>query len=227
MAAAELVIFDCDGVLVDSEPLSLAVLARSVRATGLTMTDDELRDAFMGPTLEQIEAGVSERLAALGRTLPERWLARFLADRADAFAAELRAVPGARAAVEGVRSRGLDACVASQGRIAKTAMTLGLTGLRDLFEDDRLFSSTMVARGKPAPDLFLHAASACGQSPERCVVVEDTVGGVRAALAAGMRVLGYGGTAGAAKLAAEGAEPFEEMRGLPALVAAGPPPRAA
>ncbi len=223
MSLPALVIFDCDGVLVDSEPLSLAVLARSIRATGLTMSDDEIRAEFMGPSLEQIEAGVTERLAAIGRTLPEGWLDGFLAGRAEAFAAELRAVPGAREAVEGVRALGIDACVASQGRLTKTAMTLGLTGLSDLFPQDRLFSATMVAHGKPAPDLFLHAAAACGQTPERCVVVEDTVGGVRAARAAGMRVLGYAGTHGAAALAGEGAEPLDDMRSVPGLVVAGAP----
>jgi HAD superfamily hydrolase (TIGR01509 family) len=218
MADPALVIFDSDGVLVDSEPLSLAVLARAIAETGLRMSDDEVRAAFMGPTLEQIEAGVAQRLAAVGRALPHAWLERFLSTRAEAFAAELLPVPGAREAVEGVRRRGLDACVASQGRIAKTHMTLGITGLSDLFEDDRLFSSTMVAHGKPAPDLFLHAARSCGQPPERCVVVEDTVAGVRAARAAGMRVLGYAGTHGAAALAAEGAEPFGAMREVPGLV---------
>jgi HAD superfamily hydrolase (TIGR01509 family) len=218
MADPALVIFDCDGVLVDSEPLSLVVLSRAIAETGLTMSDDEVRAAFMGPTLDQIEAGVAQRLAASGRALPDGWLERFLAARAEAFAAELLPVPGAREAVEGVRRARLDACVASQGRIAKTQMTLALTGLTDLFADDRLFSSTMVARGKPAPDLFLHAARGCGQPPERCVVVEDTVAGVRAARSAGMRVLGYAGTHGAAALAAEGAEPFGDMRDVPALV---------
>jgi HAD superfamily hydrolase (TIGR01509 family) len=218
MADPALVIFDCDGVLVDSEPLSLAVLSRAIAGTGLRMSDDEVRASFMGPTLEQIEVGVAQRLAAIGRALPEAWLERFLAARDEAFAAELLPVPGAREAVEGVQRHGLDACVASQGRITKTHMTLGITGLSDLFEDGRIFSSTMVAHGKPAPDLFLHAARSCGQPPERCVVVEDTVAGVRAARAARMRVLGYTGTHGADALAAEGAEPFDAMCEVPALV---------
>ncbi len=184
----ELVIFDCDGVLVDSEPISNASLAQALTRAGLaTSTAEALRD-YKGLILGDL---IDRAQARLGRQLPEGFVEAFERDREAQFRLHLEAVPGAREAVEQVRSAGLKVCVASQGKLAKTEMTLGLTGLRALFEDDELFSAHSVPRGKPFPDLFLHAARAMGAKPEDCVVVEDTRLGVKAALAAGMYAVGY------------------------------------
>jgi HAD superfamily hydrolase (TIGR01509 family) len=183
-----LVIFDCDGVLVDTESISSQEMARSIREAGLPISYEEVKATFKGESLVNMAVEVERRL---GRALPDGWLNEFQARRAEAFKAGLRAVPGARAVVEAVFAAGLDACVASQASLAKMHLTLGLTQLRAFFSDDRLFSSHMVRYGKPAPDLFLHAAATMGHAPAACLVIEDGVSGVRAARAAGMRVIGY------------------------------------
>jgi HAD superfamily hydrolase (TIGR01509 family) len=183
-----LVIFDCDGVLVDSEGISNAVLAQALRGLGLTISAEEAHDRYRGMFLSEIRADAERRL---GAPFPPDFLQTFEREREEAFRASLRPVPGAASAVREVRAMGFDVCVASQGRLSKTELTLSLTGLRDLFGPDALFSAHSVARGKPAPDLFLHAAATMGFSPEQCVVVEDTMIGVQAALAAGMRVIAY------------------------------------
>lgn len=205
-----LVIFDVDGVLVDSEPISLAVLTACITEAGAEMTQAEVERAFKGTTLEAVVEGVEERL---GRPLPRGFLADFVARRDERFAAELQPVPGAAEAVAGVRALGLEACVASQGRVEKSRRTLGLTGLRHEFPDARIFSATMVERPKPAPDLFLHAARTLGHEPARCVVVEDTTIGVRAAVAAGMRAIAYGEEA-----AEGGGVRCDDLRELPRLL---------
>jgi HAD superfamily hydrolase (TIGR01509 family) len=183
-----LVIFDCDGVLVDSEGISNAVLAAALRALGIDISAQEAHDAYRGMFLSEIRADAERRL---GAPLPPDFMETFERDREDAFRASLRPVPGAAEAVKAVKELGFDVCVASQGKLSKTELTLTLTGLRDLFGGDAVFSAHSVERGKPAPDLFLHAAATMGVKPDRAVVVEDTMIGVRAALAAGMRVIAY------------------------------------
>jgi len=214
-----LVIFDCDGVLVDSMGIDMRELTRAIGAAGGTLTHGEVERAFHGVALADIAHGVA---AHLGRPLPEGWMERFLGERAAAFERELRAVPGAREAVVGVRAAGWEACIASSGPMGKMEQTLRLAGLRDLFADERIFSAyaPAVARPKPAPDLFLHAAAACGHPPQACVVVEDSVPGVTAGRAAGMRTLGYadGDPGHADRLAALGAEPLAELSALPDLL---------
>jgi beta-phosphoglucomutase-like phosphatase (HAD superfamily) len=218
MTTSGLVIFDCDGVLVDSEGISQRVLQQAIVALGVEMTVAEVEAAFKGTTAQAVETGVGERL---GRAVPDGWWAQYVVDLGHAFDVELRAVDGAAEAVAGVGKLGWEHCVASQGRVAKMEHTLGLTGLRGSFADDRIFSATMVALPKPAPDLFLHAARTCGYPPERCVVVEDTPIGVRAARAAGMRVLGYSPNGNGTGLAALGAELVADMRDVPARIAGG------
>jgi HAD superfamily hydrolase (TIGR01509 family) len=184
-----LVIFDCDGVLVDSEPISMRELTRAINAlVDEPMSEAEVHAAFVGGTLEMIERELTRRR---GTPPPASWGEEFYAARALAFERELQPVAGARAAVEAVQALGWETSIASQGRPAKMAQTLALTGLDDLFPPERVFSATAVARPKPAPDLFLHAASSCGFAPADCIVVEDSLTGVRGARAAGMRVLGY------------------------------------
>lgn len=183
-----LVIFDCDGVLVDSEPISMRVLTEAINAVDVPMTVEEVHAAFVGAAFETIELEVSRRR---GVPVPAGWMDDFYAARALVFERELGPIPGAREAVEAVRELGFETCIASQGRVAKMEQTLALTGLDDLFPPERIFSATMVERPKPAPDLFVHAARACGWEPGDCVVVEDSLLGVRGARAAGARVLGY------------------------------------
>jgi HAD superfamily hydrolase (TIGR01509 family) len=215
MRDLQLVIFDCDGVLVDSEVISNDVLARSLTAEGLPTTLAEARRDYQGLLLADV---VSRAQAKLGRTLPEDWLERFERDRAEAFHRELRPVPGAAEAVQRISAAGVAVCVASQGKAEKTTLSLELTGLRHLFPGAALFSAYSVPRGKPHPDLFLHAAAMMEAKPARCAVVEDTASGVTAAVAAGMRALGYVADSDEAALRRAGAEVLRSLENLPALL---------
>jgi HAD superfamily hydrolase (TIGR01509 family) len=210
--ACDLVIFDCDGVLVDSEPIANRVFAAMLTEIGLPMSVEDTIRTFVGRSMRTCLDIVHERL---GRTAPEGFEAEFRRRCAVAFAAELRPVPGVERALDRIAQA---TCVASSGDHAKLRTTLALTGLLPRF-DGRIFSATEVAHGKPAPDLFLHAARRMGVAPDRCVVVEDTTVGVQAAVAAGMRVLGYARTMPARSLEAAGALAFDDMTMLPDLLA--------
>ncbi len=216
----ELVIFDCDGVLVDSERLANAVLAELLTEAGLPTTFDDSVERYMGMSMPAVlvEAG-----ARLGRPLPADLLDRYHEAVFAAFDRELEPVEGV---AEVVAALGWPSCVASNGEHERMRRTLGRTGLQAHFAG-RVFSATEVARGKPHPDLFLYAADQMGADPARCVVVEDSPYGVRAATAAGMVALGYAGMMPADRLAAEGAVTFTAMEDLPLLLArldaAGPP----
>jgi HAD superfamily hydrolase (TIGR01509 family) len=216
MVAPELVIFDCDGVLVDSEVISNEVLARSLTAHGLPTTLAEARRSYQGLLLADV---VTEAEARLGRPLPRGWLECYERERADAFRRELKPIDGAAEAVESIKGAGIAVCVASQGKLEKTRLSLELTGLDHLFPADARFSAESVARGKPYPDLFLLAASAMRAEPARCVVVEDTPSGVTAARAAGMRALGFLADSDEAALLSSGAEPLRALEELPKLLA--------
>jgi HAD superfamily hydrolase (TIGR01509 family) len=188
VAPSLLVIFDCDGVLVDSERISNGVLAEMLSAQGWELSLAESRARFQGLMLEQVR-GVAEE--HLGRALPGDWLDEFVRRRAAVFDAELEPVEGAERLVRRVLSAGIAVCVASQGSLAKTARSLALTGLDELFGPSARFSAQQVARGKPEPDLFLYAAAAFGVAPQYCAVVEDTPSGVTAGVRAGMTVYGF------------------------------------
>ncbi|HEY2141268.1 MAG TPA: HAD-IA family hydrolase [Solirubrobacteraceae bacterium] len=184
----QLVIFDCDGVLVDSEVISNRVLAEMLSAEGLLTTLRQARRDYQGLLLADISFRAEEKL---GHRLPEDWLDRYETERAAAFRRELRPVAGAVETVQRVTAAGIGVCVASQGKLSKTRLSLALTGLDHLLPEPARFSAYSVARGKPAPDLFLHAAMSIGAQPAGCVVVEDTPSGVTAAASAGMRSVGY------------------------------------
>lgn len=203
MCELELVIFDCDGVLVDSEVISNDVLARALTAEGLPTTLAQARREYQGLLLSEV---VQRARHSLGRELADGWVQRFERDRAEAFRRELEAVPGAASTVQRVKDAGIPVCVALQGSVDKTRMTLGLTGLRSLFPAHALFSGQLVLRGKPHPELFLHAAATMRATPSRCAVVEDTVSGVTAAVAAGMRAIGYAADSDETALRNAGAE---------------------
>jgi HAD superfamily hydrolase (TIGR01509 family) len=215
----DLVIFDCDGVLVDSEHLAVRVEARLLAELGWPLTEADVLERFVGRSDAHMLAAIEE---ALGRPVPE-WTDRYTTALHEAFHAELRPVPGIEQALAALR---LPTCVASSGTHDKMRLTLGLTGLLPHFEG-RIHSATEVANGKPAPDLFLHAARCHGADPGRCVVVEDSRAGVEAARAAGMRVLAYaGGLTPAAWLAGAGTVVFDDMTELPSLIGSAEPPTA-
>jgi HAD superfamily hydrolase (TIGR01509 family) len=215
MVDVELAIFDCDGVLVDSEVISNDVLARLLTAEGLPTTLAQARATYQGLLLDEV---LEVAQARLGRALPADWLKRYERERTRAFRDELRPVHGAAAAVAEIAAAGVAVCVASQGKLEKTRLSLALTGLDGLFAPRALFSAHAVARGKPHPDLFLHAARTMGAQPVRCVVVEDTPSGVTGAVAAGMRVLGYCADSDAGALAAAGAELVASLAEVPGLL---------
>jgi HAD superfamily hydrolase (TIGR01509 family) len=211
----QLAIFDCDGVLVDSESISNGVLAQMLTDEGLPTTLAEARRDYQGLLLADV---LTDAQAKLGRPLPEDWLARFEHERSLAFREELRTVAGVAEAVELTKDAGIAVCVASQGKLEKTRLSLQLTGLSSLFEDRALFSAYQVPRGKPHPDLFLHAANEMGADPPGCVVIEDTPSGVTGAVAAGMRVLGYSADSDEQALRRAGAETFDSFDALPGLL---------
>jgi HAD superfamily hydrolase (TIGR01509 family) len=214
-AGPDLVIFDCDGVLVDSEGISAEVLARSLSAAGLPTSASEALREYRGLLLRDVLERAEARLRA---PLPERFADAFERDRMVEFERLLSPVPGAAATVRSLRAAGVSVCVASQGKLEKTELTLRLTGLRDLFGEQALFSAYSVPRGKPYPDLFLHAAATMQVRPEQCVVVEDTTIGVLAARSAGMRVFGYDAGGDETALREAGAEPLRSLTDLPALI---------
>lgn len=206
------VIFDCDGVLVDTEGTSAEVLARLLSDAGLPTTPADCMRDYRGRSMASVLALASQRR---GGPLPGDLPDRYYAEIEGVFARELAPVPGVVDALDRIA---LPSCVASSGPHRKMAVTLRRTGLWERF-DGRIFSATEVASGKPAPDLFLHAARAMGFAPASTAVVEDSVPGVAAARAAGMRALGFARQTDAGELAAAGGEPFVDMRELPGLLA--------
>jgi HAD superfamily hydrolase (TIGR01509 family) len=218
-AAPQLVIFDCDGVLVDSEPISNEVLAHELTTAGLPTTAAEAIATYKGWLLADVVEFAESRL---GGPLPKGFVAGYERKRTIEFRRRLQAVDGAAQAVKRVRAAGIEVCVASQGKLEKTELTLSLTGLRPLFGAEALFSAYSVPRGKPHPDLFLFAAQTMGATPERCTVVEDTELGVSAAVAAGMRVFGYVGDADEVALRAAGASGvLQRLSELPTAIGIG------
>ncbi|MGY3318015.1 HAD family hydrolase [Arthrobacter sp. TE12232] len=213
----ELVVFDCDGVLVDSEVIAVRVDQKVLADLGWDLELDEIVERFVGRSEAHFVASVEQHL---GIRLADGWDQEYGRWYQDAFERGLEAVDGIEEALDRLP---LPHCVASSGSHEKMHRTLGKTGLLHRFQG-RLFSATEVANGKPAPDLFLHAARRLSTAPERCAVVEDSAYGVQAARAAGMHVFAYaGGVTPAARLAGPGTTVFSDMRQLPGLIAAGRP----
>ena len=209
----ELVIFDCDGVLVDSERVAVRVESQLLTSLGWPLTEADVLERFVGRTDAEMLAEIEQQL---GRAVPE-WPSLYEEHVFRAFETDLEPVPGVHAALDALTCA---SCVASNGTHARMRITLGITGLVDRFTD-RIFSATDVANGKPAPDLFLHAAATLGVAPDKCVVVEDSRSGIAAARAAGMRSFGYvGGRSPREWLVGPGTVLFDDMSELAALIAA-------
>ncbi|MCZ0980033.1 HAD family hydrolase [Streptomyces diastatochromogenes] len=210
----DLIIFDNDGVLVDSEPISNTLLAGYLTELGHPTTYEESVRDYMGSAMHRIHELVEERS---GRKLPEDFDEVFHARVFAGFQAELEAVPGAGKVLEGLAAAGVPYCVASSGSHERIRVGHRKTGLDVHFRDEIVFSAEDVGRGKPWPDLFLYAAERMGVAPGRCVVIEDSGPGVKAALAAGMDVYGFTAMTPEAKLA--GAKGFfGGMEELPAIL---------
>jgi HAD superfamily hydrolase (TIGR01509 family) len=208
----DLVIFDCDGVLVDSETITSQTIADSLADEGLSWTLEDVVKGFRGGSLAGVMAAAEREL---GSRLPDDYVVRFRELLFERLARDVKAVPGIHEALDGIEAAGLPYCVASNGPRKKMETTLGTTKLLARF-DGRIYSAYEVGLYKPDPGLFLHAAAAHGMQPEHCVVIEDSESGLAAAAAAGMRAVGYIGhgipmTTGAA-------HPLTSMAALPALL---------
>ena len=183
----KLVIFDCDGVLVDSEPLANRIEAAYFTEIGAPMSPQEACEQFKGKTVSQVAHAVEARL---GKTLTPEFGYDWAMSTALGMVMELQPVPGVRALIERVRSSGAAMCVASQSPLPRVRLSLRVTGLDGYFGEN-VFTAGMVPNPKPAPDIFLFAARRMGADPSETIVIEDSPSGVTAARAAGMRAYGY------------------------------------
>ena len=210
-----LVIFDCDGVLVDTEGMSNMRLSQWLTEAGYPIDYETCRRRYEGRSMMSVKAEVEAAGIVLGDDFVERWNLAL----PDLFANGVNEVPNVRTLVHALRDAEIPYCVASSARVSKMHLTLGTTGLLPLFEH-AMFSSTMVARGKPFPDLFLHAASTMGFAPEGCVVIEDSVAGTKAGRAAGMTVYSYAGDPFAHRdsLAEAGGIVVDDMRAIHPMI---------
>ncbi|WJV47009.1 HAD family hydrolase [Streptomyces flavofungini] len=211
----ELIIFDNDGVLVDSEPISNTMLAAYLTELGHpTSYEESLRD-YMGGAMHRVHDLVLERS---GKRLPDDFDETFHERVFAAFERDLEPMAGAVEVLEKLTAEGVPFCLASSGSHERIRVGHRKTGLDKWFDDGRIFSSQDVGRGKPAPDLFLHAAERMGVAPDQCVVVEDSPLGVQAALAAGMDVYGFTAMTPAERLR-DATRLFSELGALPELLA--------
>ena len=212
-APPALVIFDCDGVLVDSEPITNRMIAEEMTAAGLPMTTEQSIELFVGGTI----ASVFQEGRRRGARLPDDWVARYYDRMIGVLAEEVEAIPGIHGVLDALDGAGVPYCVGSNGPMRKMKATLGRTGLWDRLEG-RLHSAHDVGSAKPDPGLFLHAAEAHGSSPADTVVIEDSASGARAAAAAGMVCFGFTRDTPADRLTNHGAHPFDDMAALPGLL---------
>jgi HAD superfamily hydrolase (TIGR01509 family) len=213
MSPFDLVIFDCDGVLVDSERLAIRTEAEILTRLGWSLTEADIVERFVGRSATYMHQEIERHL---GRSID--WDIEFEPHYQEAFERELVAVPGVAGALNEIT---MLTCVASSGSHEKMRFTLGKTGLLDRF-NGRIFSVDEVEHGKPAPDIFLHAAEAMGVESGRCAVVEDSVSGVTAGIAAQMSVFAFaGGVTSATRLSLDGVVVFSDMADLPGVLAAG------
>jgi HAD superfamily hydrolase (TIGR01509 family) len=213
----DLVIFDCDGVLVDSEVITNRIFAQMLNDLGIRVSIDDMFQKFVGRSMPQCLEMIA---GMLGREVPAGFVEEYRSRTEAALRANLKPIPGIEAVLEGLA---VPYCVASSGSHEKMRVTLGVTGLLSKFQG-KIFSVADVARSKPFPDVFLHAASKSGVPASACVVIEDSPTGVQAGVAAGMRVFGYCALTPKQRLTAAGAHcTFDNMLDLPALLSAQHP----
>lgn len=217
MTRPDLVIFDCDGVLVDSEAITARVLADNLGRAGLPMTGSEAMALFLG----RLMADVGETARAMGADLGPDWLNEIYSEIYAALADGTPVITGVPDMLDRLDAAGIRYAVASNGSLEKMQITLGQNGLWERFEGAR-FSAHVIGVAKPDPGLFLAAAAAFGVDPGRCVVVEDSATGLRAAIAAGMRPLAYAPQGDAGGLGDLGVEMFPAMADLPASLGLAP-----
>ena len=216
MTRPDLVIFDCDGVLVDSEKVSNHAMATNLARHGLTLTVEESMAAFVGSSMPEVEAKARE----LGADLPKDWIDEVYVDMFDALRQGVDPVPGILEVLSALDRAGIPCCVASNGSRAKMQITLGQTGLWSRFESV-MFSAHELGTAKPAPDMFLTAAARFGITPASCVVIEDSPTGALAAKRAGMGCIGFAAFDDGAALAAQGASVIQEMSDVVGLLQIG------
>ncbi|MBT5267571.1 MAG: HAD family phosphatase [Rhodospirillaceae bacterium] len=210
-----LVIFDCDGVLVDSEPIVFAVFVESLRPFGIELSVEEAVRRYKGHRLRENR---QQLLRDYGIDMPESWEREQFQLGEDRLAVEVGAITGVAPVVERLVGRGNPVCVASQSRMTRIELSLKRADLWSHFEGN-VFSAHMVEKAKPAPDVYLLAAKTMGHAPESCFVIEDTVAGVSAGVAAGMTVFGYAADSDPAALGQAGAVSiFDDMSELPGLL---------
>ncbi|WP_281995688.1 HAD family hydrolase [Ruegeria faecimaris] len=207
----DLVIFDCDGVLVDSEPLSNQVLVDNLARFGLNLTIEDSMKLFVGGTM----IGVRDKARALGAELPTGWVDEVYAETYDRLRLGVQLMPGVADLLTVLEAKGMPFCVASNGSPDKMQITLGQNGLWDRFRDVA-FSAHVLGTAKPDPTLFLTAADRFNAASP--VVIEDSLSGVTAASRAHMRCLAYAPPGGGEQLAAAGGEVFADMAQVPALL---------
>ena len=208
-----LVIFDCDGVLVDSEPITNRELAADLTAHGLSLTTEGCIELFVGGTMKSVH----EEARRLGAALPDDWVERFYERMFAALAEEVEAVPGIAEAIGRIDAAGIPVAIGSNGPLRKMEITLGRTGLAGHFNGS-IFSAHEIGVAKPDPAFYAHVIRTLGREPRDCVVVEDSPSGVRSAVGAGIRCLGYAGDTAPERLRREGAEIFNDMADLPRLL---------
>lgn len=214
------VIFDNDGVLVDSEPLANSILASLLTEYGLVMTAEECMAEFLGSSLDRVRVRVTERMAT---AVPEDFEARYHDLLLAEFRAALRPVTGIDSVLRALSAAGVGLCVASSGTRERVRVALETTGLAGWF-GDRVVTIEDVDRGKPAPDLFLRAAEIVGVTPRQCAVIEDSALGVEAAMAAGMTAFGYAGRTPAGQLGDARGGVVSDMESLGLLLGVSVPP---
>lgn len=209
----EMVVFDCDGVIVDSERLTCEVIRDDLARHGLDLTVDDVMDRFVGGTMKDVLA----KSRAAGAQLPDDWVEAIYLKMYARLAEAVELIPGIVEVLDALDAAGVPYAVGSNGRIAKMEVTLGRTGLLDRFEG-RLLSGQDFAAPKPAPDVYLGAMALVDADPSRCAVIEDSATGARAGRASGAKVFGFHAETPREKLAPHVDVLFDNMHDLPGLL---------
>ncbi len=213
MPKFDMVLFDCDGVLVDSEPITNQLMRDDLVAYGLDLPLDEIMRLFVGGTM----IGVFERAREMGAPLPDDWVETFYQKMFDTLAKQVTPIPGAADVLTRLQAAGIPFAVGSNGPHEKMRITLARCGLAELLAG-RVYSREDVANPKPAPDVYLKAATDAGIAPERCAVIEDSASGAKAGQAAGMTVFGFAADTPAARLEPCCDVVFDRLSDLPELL---------